>query len=212
MRMKRLKQLWAFDRKIGCEVQGRIAGLDEAGRGPLAGPVVASAVMWAGRPKLNDLDDSKKLSAKIRELLFWQICRCALVGIGVADEDEIDRLNIYQATRLAMSRAVLALTRTPDFLLIDGTMKLDLPLLQKPVVGGDRRSASIAAASIIAKVYRDAWMTHLDQLYPHYRFAVHKGYGTSNHLQILKACGPSPVHRRSFAPVRQMTQAEAVLL
>jgi len=196
-----LDRLLAFDENISREFCGFIAGVDEAGRGPLAGPVVAAAVILVRKKELSGLNDSKKVIPKTRERLFREIARQAVVGVGVVDEKQIDALNIYQATRLAMKRAVLALNRTPDLLLIDGNMKLDLPLAQRAIVKGDQKSASIAAASIIAKVFRDAWMRHLDELYPQYGFKDHKGYPTPVHLACLEREGPSPVHRQSFSPV-----------
>jgi len=196
-----LDRLLAFDEKATHALDGWMAGVDEAGRGPLAGPVVAAAVIFFGKKNLSGLNDSKKVIPKTRERLFREIARQAVVGVGVVDERQIDALNIYQATRLAMKRAVLALNRTPDLLLIDGNMKLDLPLAQRAIVKGDQRSASIAAASIIAKVFRDAWMLHLDGLYPQYGFKEHKGYPTPVHLTCLQREGPSPVHRQSFSPV-----------
>ncbi len=199
--------LWAFDRTHQNALdEGCLAGVDEAGVGPLAGPVVAAAVIFRGRA-IRGLNDSKQLKAEIREKLFWNIIRGALVGIGVAAEDEIDRLNIYQASRLAMRKAVLALPHTPARVLVDGRIKIDLPLDQRAIVKGDTKSASIAAASIVAKVYRDAWMRHLDQLYPHYYFYKHKGYSTALHLKSLRRLGPCPVHRRSFAPVAALCGA-----
>lgn len=181
-----------------------MAGVDEAGRGPLAGPVVAAAVILIRKGPLTYLDDSKKVPPKRREFLFREIAKCALVGMGVVGEKEIDLLNILQATRLAMKKAVLALTRTPDHLLIDGPIQLDLPLPQKGIPQGDQKSAAIAAASIMAKVYRDAWMCHLDRLYPRYHFRQHKGYPTPGHLTTLRRFGASPVHRASFAPVEAL--------
>ncbi len=202
MRRTILNRLLHFDEEISRGVSGCIAGIDEAGRGPLAGPVVAAAVILFRKNNLAHLNDSKKVTSKNRECLFRKIARQSLVGIGMVDEKQIDVLNIYQATRLAMKRAVLALSRTPDLLLIDGKIKLDLPLDQRAVVKGDEKSASIAAASIMAKVFRDAWMVHLDRLYPRYQFKQHKGYPTPAHLACLEREGPSPVHRRSFSPVR----------
>ncbi len=181
----------------------RFAGVDEAGRGPLAGPVVAAAVIFLRPSPLAFLNDSKQVPPPKREILFREICGCSLVGLGVVDEKQIDAINIYQATRLAMKRAVLALSRTPDFILVDGNMTLDLPLAQRAVVRGDEKSAAIAAASIIAKVFRDHWMFHLDRLYPAYQFKDHKGYATPLHLQKIRECGPSPVHRRSFSPISE---------
>ncbi len=195
--------LLAFDEKAKGGHVKWIAGIDEAGRGPLAGPVVAAAVILFRRSSLNGLNDSKKVAPFRRLQLYQEIIRHSIVGLGIAGEREIDALNIYQASRLAMKRAVHALARTPDLLLIDGNLKLDVPLSQKPVIGGDRLSASIAAASILAKVYRDAWMTDLDRFYPEYGFKFHKGYPTPDHLKRLKEAGPSAVHRKSFAPVRE---------
>ncbi len=198
-----LRRLLAFDRGIRGEfkIEGRIAGVDEAGRGPLAGPVVAAAVIFLRETLLPGLNDSKLVPEKRRESLFFQISACSATGIGIATEEEIDKINIYQASRLAMKRAVLALTHTPDYLLIDGKAGVDLPVSQKSVVDGDAKSACIAAASIIAKTYRDAWMGYLDGLYPEYQFKKHKGYATRCHLEIIRAVGPSPVHRKSFAPI-----------
>ncbi|MBU3758360.1 MAG: ribonuclease HII [Candidatus Omnitrophica bacterium] len=196
------EKLRAFDEPYQTRCSpGFLAGVDEAGRGPLAGPVVAAAVVLK-RP-LEDpyLNDSKQLSAVRRKSLFFKILQNGLTGIGSATSSEIDQLNIYQATRLAMRRAVLNLGLTPAFLLIDGTMSLDLPISQQAVVKGDTLSASIAAASILAKVYRDALMSGLDEIYPGYFFSRHKGYGTRVHLERLDALGPCPVHRRSFSPV-----------
>ncbi len=180
-----------------------IAGVDEAGRGPLAGPVVAAAVVFRRPVFLKKLNDSKKLSPKTRESLFKEIAAHAHVGIGRVSESVIDEINILQATRLAMREAVLALPRTPGLLLIDGKIKLDLPLRQAAIIRGDGRSAVIAAASIMAKVFRDHWMKGLDFLYPDYRFKLHKGYPTPEHLRILEEKGASPVHRRTFRPVRE---------
>ncbi len=203
MRDASSERLFAFDHEERPSAQGLMAGIDEAGRGPLAGPVVASAVLFFRKPfpLLSGLNDSKKVAPKRREILFGEIFRHALVGIGVVEESEIDRINIFQATRAAMKKAVLALPRTPDLLLIDGKIHLDLPIAQKSIVRGDEKSASIAAASIVAKVYRDAWMQRLDTLYPVYGFKRHKGYGTEFHLQKIREIGPSPVHRKSFSPV-----------
>ena len=193
--------LFGFDerfRKDGSEV---IAGIDEAGRGPLAGPVVAAAVIFRKKISLPRLNDSKKVSPEGRKALFWEIISHAVVGIGTAAEGVIDEINILQATRQAMREAVLALSRTPTLLLIDGPIRLDLPLPQFPLIEGDGKSASIAAASIVAKVYRDSLMENLDLLYPGYGFGGHKGYPTPEHLAILRLKGPSKIHRRTFAPV-----------
>lgn len=199
-----LERLLAFDRQEAPASEGGwLAGVDEAGRGPLAGPVVAAAVVLVRPETLIGINDSKKLSAKQREELYARIARGAIVGIGFADEKKIDKLNIYEATRLAMKKAVLNLSYTPTKLLIDGPMRVDLALEQKGIIHGDGKSASIAAASIVAKVFRDHWMQKLHKLYPAYGFHQHKGYGTTKHIQALKEKGPSQVHRRSFAPVRE---------
>lgn len=200
-----LTRLLNFDRNAQASFGNSrfFAGVDEVGRGPLAGPVVAAAVLFIRPFESTGLNDSKKVSPAVREKIFWDIARNSLIGIGVVSETEIDAINIYQASRLAMKRAVLALTRTPDFLLIDGNARLDLPLPQKTVVQGDAKSACIAAASIIAKVYRDAWMGYLDTLYPAYAFKDHKGYATPVHLERIRGEGPSPVHRKTFSPIRQ---------
>jgi ribonuclease HII len=202
-----LEKLRAFDREEVPTGGGWMAGVDEAGRGPLAGPVVAAAVILLQHETLAGINDSKKLSAKRREELYIQIARSSIVGIGFADEKQIDELNIYQATRLAMKKAVLNLTHTPEKLLIDGPMRLDLALEQKGVIHGDGKSASIAAASIVAKVFRDHWMRRLHELHPAYAFHNHKGYGTAEHMKALREKGPSPVHRFSFAPVREAVEA-----
>lgn len=202
-----LEKLLAFDRQEGLASQGGwVAGVDEAGRGPLAGPVVAAAVILVHPEALAGINDSKKVSAARREELYVQIARSGIVGIGFADERQIDELNIYEATRLAMKKAVLNLPHTPSKILIDGPMRLDLALEQKGIIRGDGQSACIAAASIVAKVFRDHWMRKLHELYPAYAFHSHKGYGTAEHMEALRLKGPSPVHRYSFAPVREAAQ------
>ncbi len=203
-KMLLLEELLAFDRQEALAMGGGwMAGVDEAGRGPLAGPVVAAAVILVRPETLAGINDSKKLSAKRREELYVKIARSSIVGIGFADERQIDELNIYEATRMAMKKAVLNLSHTPTSLLIDGPMRLDLEIEQKGVIHGDGKSASIAAASIVAKVFRDHWMRKLHELYPAYGFLNHKGYGTAEHMKALKEKGPSLVHRHSFAPVRE---------
>lgn len=185
-----------------------IVGLDEAGRGPLAGPVVAAAVWLPMGCSLPGLDDSKRLTADSRERLFALIqSRARAVGVGSATAEEIDRLNILEATRLAMQRALAAMSGVspaPDFLLLDAIRLPRCPIPQRPIIKGDALSASIAAASIVAKVTRDRVMTDYHHTYPAYQFAVHKGYGTPEHLALLATYGPSPVHRRSFEPVRRL--------
>ena len=185
-------------------VEGPIAGVDEAGRGPLAGPVVAAAVILDRKHIPKGLDDSKKMTAGAREKLFDLIMANAVVGIGEASVDEIDLLNIRQATHLAMARAVRALNPAPKFALVDGNDAPALPCRCDTLVGGDGRSASIAAASIIAKVTRDRMMRALHEEHPSYGWLKNKGYGTEEHLSALKSLGPSRHHRRSFAPVYHM--------
>jgi ribonuclease HII len=183
-----------------------IAGVDEAGRGPIAGSVVAACVVLPPRHSITGIADSKQLSAVQRERLFAQIQREAVAwAIGVATPREIERLNILQASLLAMRRAVLSLSLTPQRVLIDGKFCIpNLNLPQQAVVDGDAQEECIAAASILAKVVRDRMMTELDRLYPQYGFAQHKGYPTPLHLERLRRYGACPAHRRTYAPVAQM--------
>lgn len=184
----------------------RICGIDEAGRGPLAGPVVAAAVILPPGYELPGLNDSKKLTARRREQLFAALMADDTVQkcIAQASVQEIDELNILRATHLAMQRAALGLTVVPDFCLIDGLAVPGFPLPSLNLVKGDARSLSIAAASILSKVSRDRYMTELDTLYPQYGFARHAGYGTKAHLEAIQQYGVTEHHRRSFAPVAQM--------
>ncbi len=182
----------------------RVAGVDEAGRGPLAGPVVAAAVMLPRRGAWPGLDDSKRVTPADRETLFAVITQRACAwGIGMASAAEIDALNILRATRLAWRRAVAQLAVAPDFLLIDGPLGADGAIPSRSVIQGDRLSCSIAAASILAKVFRDRMMRAYHHCDPRYQFHRHKGYPTSEHLQLLRRFGPGPVHRRAFGPVRR---------
>ena len=184
---------------------GLVAGVDEAGRGPLAGPVVAAAVILDQRKPIAGLDDSKKLSAARRESLCAQILAQALCcSVARASVEEIDRLNILQATMLAMRRAVAGLRLKPSRVLVDGNRLPVLDVVAQAIVGGDALVPSISAASIVAKVHRDQWCLELDLLYPVYGFAAHKGYGTAQHLAALQAHGACPEHRRSFAPVARV--------
>lgn len=181
-----------------------IAGIDEAGRGALCGPVVAAAVILPTGMAIPGVDDSKKLSPRTREKLFDEIMARALsVGIGIGTPQLIDRINILQATRHAMAEAVHILAPRPDMLLIDGISTIDVPLPQKTITKGDSRSLTIAAASIIAKVSRDRMLTELDLLHPGYGFASHKGYGCASHMEAIRRLGPSPVHRLTFRGVRE---------
>jgi ribonuclease HII len=180
------------------------AGVDEAGRGPLAGPVVVAAVILPENYTLDALDDSKRLSAKRREQLAPQIeAQAVSFAVEFVEVDEIDRVNILQATLNGMQRAVKSLEPPPRLALIDGNRAPRLSCEVKTVIGGDRLIASISAASILAKVYRDRLMLSLHGVYPDYGFDRHKGYPTAHHLDRLKALGPCPIHRKSFAPVRR---------
>ncbi|MBI3669660.1 MAG: ribonuclease HII [Acidobacteria bacterium] len=181
----------------------RIAGLDEAGRGALCGPVVAAAVILNPQRRIVGLDDSKKLTAERRTVLAERIRRHALAwSVAEVEAQRIDAWNIYQASRQAMTEALAQLKISPDYLLIDA-LRLDLPLEQRALIKGDARSVSIAAASILAKVARDARMQELHGQYPQYGLAHNKGYGTPDHLEALRLHGPTPMHRFSFAPVRE---------
>lgn len=182
-----------------------VAGVDEAGRGPLAGPVVAAAVVLDGRSRIPGLQDSKRLSPRQREEVAEAIRRKAVSwAVAQATVEEVDRLNVLHASRLAMRRAVEQLSVRPSVVLVDGGWGLVTDLPQRVVVGGDRTVACIAAASVLAKVERDRIMVELDRAYPGYGFAQHKGYACPAHLEALRRLGPSPVHRRSFAPVRTL--------
>src|ERR1700674_1557878 len=179
-----------------------IAGLDEAGRGALFGPVVAAAVILNPKRRIVGLDDSKKLPAERRSQLAARIREHALAwAVAEVDAQRIDAWNIYQASRQAMTAALLQLTTSPDYLLIDA-MQLDVLIEQKSLIKGDCKSVSIAAASILAKTHRDARMEEWDAVYPQYGLARHKGYATADHLEALRQHGPTPLHRHSFAPVR----------
>jgi ribonuclease HII len=198
------------EKKIWKKGIKRVAGLDEAGRGPLAGPVVAGAVVLDFKLKIKDLkllkevNDSKKLSAKKREELYEVIIKNKNIkwGIGVVSEKIIDKINILEATKLAMTKAVGNLKIKPDFLILDGKMRISLPIFQKSIIKGDAKVFSIAAASILAKVYRDRIMQKYHKKYPQYLFDLHKGYGTKLHMNMLKKHGPCQIHRKSFAPVK----------
>lgn len=181
-----------------------VCGVDEAGRGPWAGPVVAAAVILDPANIPAGLDDSKKLTETRREALFDPIVQSATVGVGIISAAQIDELNILQATYAAMRTAVSALARQPHVALIDGNRAPRLPCKAETIIGGDAKSLSIAAASIIAKVTRDRIMHALDRQYPDYLFANHKGYGTAAHAAALARLGPCPEHRKSFAPIRAL--------
>ena len=187
----------------------RVVGLDEVGRGPLAGPVVAAAVLLIHNSKflIPKLRDSKKLTPKKREEFYKLIIKNPQIkwGIGKVSEKVIDKINILEATKLAMIRAIKNLERKPDFLIIDGNFKLNLPIPQKSIVKADEKVFSVALASIIAKVKRDHLMRNLAKKYSKYGFEKHKGYGTLQHRTLLKKHGPCSIHRKSFRPVRSLT-------
>lgn len=183
----------------------RVCGVDEAGRGPLAGAVVAAAVILHPDRAIPGLADSKKLSARKRERLALEIKQQAWAwAVAEASVEEIDQLNILQASLLAMKRAVMSLSLVPDRVLVDGNQLPDLPYCVQAIIGGDASQPSISAASILAKTSRDAALIELDQRYPDYGFAQHKGYPTPQHLQAIRQYGVLPVHRKSFAPVAKL--------
>lgn len=187
-----------------------VAGVDEVGRGPLAGAVVAAAVILDPQQPIAGLNDSKKLSARRREQLAVEIRAKALAwSLGRAEVEEIDSINILQATFLAMQRALEGLSLQPDLVKIDGNRCPKLPYNMEAIIGGDATVAEISAASILAKVVRDEEMLAMDALYPQYGFARHKGYGTAEHLAALREQGASPIHRRSFAPVKKALASSA---
>ena len=191
-----------YERLLRTAGYGLVAGIDEAGRGPLAGPVVAAAVILSDGRLLEGIRDSKKMTAKAREEAFDAINQhAAAVSVGIMPPVYIDQFNILQATLQAMRQAVLTLVPQPDYLLVDGTHSVPLPLRQRCLKKGDQISRSISAASIIAKVYRDRIMCSYDERYPRYGFRRHKGYGTKQHLAAIKAHGPSPIHRLTFRGV-----------
>ena len=201
--------LYEFDAQANAAKYKTLAGVDEAGRGPLAGPVVAAAVILRGKDRIDGLNDSKKLSPAKREKLFTQIMDSpALVGVGIESPETVDTINILQASLLAMLRAVEALGEAPGLVLIDGNQLIKWSGVQKAVVKGDTLSASIAAASIIAKVTRDKIMAELAVKYPEYGFERHKGYGSVAHREAIAKHGPCPVHRKTFKGVREYINAK----
>ena len=192
---------YSYERRIW-KIGKLPAGVDEAGRGPLAGPVVAAAVILPKECEINGLNDSKKLSHQKREILYHQIKAVAVsIGVGIIEPDEIDRINILRAALLAMEIAVKKLNPKPDFLLIDGNIRTSLLIPQQAVIGGDSICNSIAAASIIAKVARDLIMDDYHNIPPEYNFKKHKGYPTKEHYEALRKFGPCPIHRKTFRGV-----------
>jgi len=204
--LSRLNAMSIYEKHLEAKGYQRIAGIDEAGRGPLAGPVVAAACILPKNTLFENLNDSKQLTAEERDILFKQITECPglVYGIGIIDIATIDRVNILQATFLAMRQAVAALTILPDYLLIDGNQIPYFEIPTEAIVNGDGQSISIAAASILAKVTRDRIMVELDAQWPQYGFKQHKGYATQQHLDAIHKWGPSPIHRQSFDPVKSI--------
>lgn len=195
---------WKLERAARKQGFLRIAGLDEVGRGPMFGPVVAAAVIFPEVCRLPGLTDSKQLAEKLRNEFEIEIKASAVAwSIAVIDTETIDRINIRQASLLAMKTAVERLALSPDYLLIDGVDMIDWPCPQEPVIQGDSTSKSIAAASVLAKVHRDRMLVELDSVYPGYGLARHKGYCSQEHLEALARLGPTPLHRKSFSPVAQ---------
>ena len=204
----RLEKMLTYEKELYAQGLQLIAGVDEVGRGPLAGPVVAAAVILPKNCKIHGLNDSKKIPKSKHQAIYQAVLDQAIsVGIGVKDNHVIDQVNIYEATKLAMLEAIHELEPQPQHLLIDA-MKLDLPISQTSIIKGDANSLSIAAASIVAKVTRDQMMAAYDQEYPGYDFAQNAGYGTTKHLEGLEKQGVSPIHRRSFEPIKSMTAVD----
>lgn len=198
------RDMWAFENDARKSGHSLIAGIDEAGRGPLAGPVVSAAVVLPEIFSIDDVDDSKKLTPKKRADLFPRIQEAALaVGVGIVGPETIDSINILQAALLSMAKAVENLAIRPDYLLIDGPFPIPLNVPQKPLPKGDSLSISIAAASIIAKVTRDRMMEDYDRTYPEYGFSKHKGYPTKTHREAIRKFGCSPIHRKTFKGVKE---------
>lgn len=199
LEQQRLRRMLSEEEMLGMKGYEKVAGVDEAGRGPLAGPVIAAAVILKPGTLIKDLKDSKKLSARNREKIFEQIILNAIsYGIGAASRQEIDRLNIHAASMLAMRRALARLSLLPDYVLVDGFPIRDCPFEQKAIKGGDNLSMSIAASSVLAKVSRDTIMLDLHHKYPRYGFDRNRGYGTADHKVCISRYGPCPAHRRSF--------------
>lgn len=211
--LERLEEMSIWEESLRQKGFSKVAGVDEAGRGPLAGPVVAAACILPQGAFIESLNDSKQLSAEQRERLFEEVVslKGIFFGLGSASVSEIDRYNILRATLLAMRRAVLALKIQPDYLLIDGNRGPKFSVPVETIVAGDAKSVSIAAASILAKVTRDRLMEEIDQKFPLYGFKRHKGYGTEEHRQAIMTHGPCPVHRKSFDPIKTMLASKQMI-
>ncbi len=197
--------IYLHDAKLRQKGYSIIAGIDEAGRGPIAGPVVAASVVLADNIRVKGLRDSKKVPEKERASLFWDVlCAAVDFGVGVVEHDEIDKINILQSTKLAMQRAIGDMETVPDMLVIDAVALPSVPITQISPFKAESKSASVAAASIIAKYVRDRIMLHYHEIYPQYNFIKHKGYGTREHLNLIRLHGPSPIHRKSYAGVMSL--------
>ena len=204
----RLKTMLSYEKELYKQGLTLVAGVDEVGRGPLAGPVVAAAVILQKNCKIRGLNDSKKIPKKKHLEIYQAVQDQALaIGIGIMDNQVIDQVNIYEATKLAMKESISQLSLQPEHLLIDA-MKLELPISQTSIIKGDANSLSIAAASIVAKVTRDELMKEYDQQYPGYDFTTNAGYGTAKHLEGLEKLGVTPIHRTSFEPVKTLVSTK----
>ena len=203
----RLESMLSYEKELYKQGLTLIAGIDEVGRGPLAGPVVAAAVILPKNCKIRGLNDSKKIPKKKHLEIFQTVQEQALaIGVGIIDNQVIDQVNIYEATKIAMKEAISQLSPQPEHLLIDA-MKLELPISQTSIIKGDANSLSIAAASIVAKVTRDELMKEYDQQFPGYDFMTNAGYGTAKHLEGLEKLGVTPIHRTSFEPIKSLVAA-----
>ncbi|MEW6097453.1 MAG: ribonuclease HII [bacterium] len=201
----RLKKLCKYEEEVFSLGHKLVGGVDEAGRGPLAGPVVAAVVILPQNAKISGINDSKKLTPAMRERLCKTISKIVIDwGVGIVDEQKIDEINILQATYMAMGKAINSLKAKPHFLLVDGHNIPHIDILQKPIIKGDQLSISIQAASILAKVIRDRIMVEYDKEFPQYGFAKHKGYGTALHIESIKKYGICKIHRKSFEPIKSM--------
>lgn len=197
--LSRQQAMWEYEKKAYSNGYSLVAGVDEAGRGPLAGPVFAACVILPKDCIIDGINDSKKLSEKKRELLFDEICQKAIIySIASVDEKKIDEVNILNATHIAMNKAVEGMKIPPDYVLIDGNSIKNMKTPHETIVKGDQKSISIAAASILAKVSRDRYILKLSEKYPQYGFEKHKGYGTKLHTDAILKYGPSPIHRKTF--------------
>lgn len=206
----RLENMLTYEKSLYAEDYELIAGIDEVGRGPLAGPVVAACVVLPKNEKIVGLDDSKKIPKKKHDAIYQEVLKRALaVGVGIVEASVIDSVNIYEATKLAMLAALDDLPIRPNYLLIDA-MKLDCPIPQQSLIKGDATSLSIAAASIVAKVKRDQLMAEYDSLYPGYGFTKNAGYGTQKHIEGLSKLGITPIHRQSFEPVKSLIEGKGL--